>query len=480
MKMKFAPRRTLTALALAFAGFAAMPLEAATLSVLYKRETPASVLRIDSAAQAALQSFEEKLIDNGHEVIQPDPKLYAALDTAPGVVVTFAADAGLSLVFDAIKQERPYPGSDTMKYAEVRLTARVFNGRRVVASLNETHQITFRQGAEDKAYEAAARRAAAKLSERLSERLQKIESAPPVTDPLVTAASEAPVPSQPASAEPTVPLAAPAKKWGLLFGVSDFANVRKLNPRAEVGNLPAVANDLKAMRAALTEVGVPASQLVELRESGASTARLREALDQLKGKVGPNDQVVVYFSTHGMAKQEGITGFGYPITFDTKLDDKASIIDFEEIRNRLMALPASQVVWVADTCHSGGATLGMPVVEFSRRAISVKKHHGLDAGIAARSASTGAAAKHLAILTASRPEQFSLETAGQGVFTRQLLLALGEARKKPLTVHAAYKTFLEADVPKAVQELCKNGACGEPLAQQPGFAYLGEGNRVAF
>lgn len=438
-----------------------------TISVLYKRESQSSVPRTDSAAQSAIQAFEEKLIEGGFEVVQADPKIYEILDKSAGVIVTFAPGAGYSLLLDVIKSTRPNPGTE-LSWADVRLRAKVFSGRRVVANLAGTGQIAFREGAEEKAFEAAARKAAAGMVPNLIGKLQNLA---PQEDALASPAIEA-VQASPgtpaASAQPAPPLPAPATAWAVLFGVSDFSNVGRLN-RLEVPNLDAVKNDIREFRKTLVGFGVPASQIAEMVDKDATTEKLRQSLNGLMQRVKQDDLVVVFLASHGMPKQEGISGFGYPVTYDTVFRDKNSIIDFEEIQNTLKSLPARRVVWVSDTCHSGGASTGLPVVEFSTRGISLKRNvGGVDANIAAR-----VEGKDLAVITSSRADQESADDGNHGVFTSHLLRGFAQTKGKN-TIYKIFKDYLEVDVPQAVAKMIPGHK------QQPGFSRSGKGDLITF
>ena len=337
--------------------------DSSPVSILYKRESAESSQRLDTAVQSALQTLEEKLIDGGFAVIQPDPKLYAELDRATGVIINFAPDAGLSLTLDLIKSKRPESNSDRT-WAEVRIKVRVFNGRRVLASLSQYDQISYRGSAEDKAFEACAQRAAATLSEKLG---VKLASAPP------------PEPVSPIVNEPppqsiiTPPMQQPARRWAILFGVSDFSQVRKLSPGMQVDNLNGVTGDMSVMKKLAGTYGIAPENTFYLYNKDATTAALRGALESIAQKSGPEDQVFIYLSSHGMPKEEGVTGMGYPVTYDTRINVKQTMIDFEEIQQRLRSMPARRVLWVADTCHSGGAAEGMKIVEFSSRNIGVSE-----------------------------------------------------------------------------------------------------------
>lgn len=432
--------------------------DTAPISILYKRESADSAQRLDPAVQSALQTLEEKLIDSGYAVIQPDAKLYAELDRASGVVINFAADAGLSLTLDLIKAKRPERNSD-MTWAEVRIKARVFNGRRVLASLSYNDQIAYRGSAEDKAFEATARRAASALAEQLGD---KLASAPP--------AEAAPMPAAaPAPSIVSTPLQQPAKRWAILFGVSDFAQVQKLSPGYRVNDLQGVNGDLASMKKVVADYGVAAENTFFLLNKGATTAALRQALETVAAKSSPADQVFIYLSSHGMPKEEGISGMGYPITYDTRINVRPTMIDFEEIQQRLRALPARRVLWVADTCHAGGAAEGMKVVEFSSRNIGVKKANtALSADLAAADSD-----KDIAVLTASRADQTSIDDpkSGHGLFTYFFLQALQKDGRR--TIYRLYKEDLEEAVATTARTRYQN-------PQQPGFARSGQGDLITF
>jgi hypothetical protein len=430
---------------------------AQSVTVLYKRSSEQSMPRTDTAVQSALSAFERELIDRGVQVMQPDAKTYAVLDRAPDTIVTFSTDAGLSLLVDAIKTSRPNPGTDNA-FAEVRLRARLFSGRQVLSSLAGSGQVGYRLGSEDKAYEIAAERAVKKLVDAV---MGKLEQAPRTSAP----AKLNEVPELNATA-----LAKPAKTWGLLVGVANFSNVRKLNPRAGVDDLKGVTGDVALVKKTLRQLNVPDNQLKVLADSDASTAALRSALRDLSAKAGPDDLVVFYLASHGMPKQEGISGFGYPVTYDTKFSDKSSIIDFEELQSLLKALPAKRVLWIADTCHSGGATLGLPVVEISSRGVRLGK---AVTGLSTRAATTGTDEKDFAVLSSAREDQVALEDGDNGLFT--LMLANGLLNTKGAeSIYRVYKSHLEQQVPERSRQLDPG------YSQQPSFARSGKGDAIRF
>ena len=107
--------------ALALLGASALSLPAApaaaairtdVLTVLYRPATATAPSRLDPAVQAAMLALEEEFLQRGFRVLQPKPEVYALMDRGPGVVVTFADDAGFSAVFSAYRNLRPQPGQE--------------------------------------------------------------------------------------------------------------------------------------------------------------------------------------------------------------------------------------------------------------------------------------------------------------------------------------------------------------------------------
>ena len=429
---------------------------APTLTVLYKRESAQSATRTDTAVQAALLAFERELIDGGVEIIQPDAKTYAVLDQAAEVIVTFSADAGLSLLIDIVKTTRDNPSTDNA-FAEVRMRARLFHGRQVLAAIAGNGQVGFRRGSEDKAFEVAAERAVKQLVGKV---LEKLEHAPN------TPASAA-IDNSPLSAETiqTTKLPKPTNKWALIVGVSDFSNVRKQNPGVGIDDLAGVKGDVALVKKTALELRIPESQIIVLLNRDATTNAVRSALKDLSTKTGSDDLVFFYIASHGLPKQEGVSGFGFPVTYDTKLREKSTIIDFEEIQSHLKSMPARKIIWVADTCHSGGATLGLPVLEISSRSVRLGKP---STGLSTRAATQGFTEKDMVVLASAREDQVALEDGENGLFTLKLSQALQKTRGTD-TIYKIYKDHLESQVPARSRELDPG------YSQQPAFAGSGKG-----
>lgn len=206
-------------------------------------------------------------------------------------------------------------------------------------------------------------------------------------------------------------------------------------------------------------------------ESAVKNSERFDAFSNTSGGLrDQSDLVVIYLASHSMPKQEGISGFCYPSTYDTRFSEKASIIDFEEIQSLLMALPSRRVLWVADTCHSGGATLGLPVVEISSRGVRLGNPVS---GLSTRAATTGTEEKDLAVLSSAREEQVALEDGENGLFT--LMLADGFRRTKgEESICRVDKAHLEALLPERLRQIDPG------YHRQPTFARSGKGDAIRF
>ena len=461
----------LWALAAVFAWPVAAQSTDVSVSVFYKPLSEQSARRVDTGAQSALLALEEGLVNAGLKVMQPDAAIYAQMDRSPAFVVNFAHDSGLVVLLDAATSSRPNPGTDTL-FAEVRLRARLYLGPRLLQALSTQSQLAYRATAETKAFEQAAARAAAALARQLADKMAAMDPGALADSSAALAPTQEPV----VSAAPAVALPAPRNRFAVLVGVGDFS-------RTKWGagfNLPDTVRDVNLMEQTLLRRGVPKENITRLVDENASSARVRAALRDLQSRVGSQDQVIVFMASHGMPKDEGIRGFGYPVLYDTHPDQKQTVVDFEEIRQLLAAQPARQIVWMVDTCHAGGAAAALPVVEFSKRGMRITRGSGeFSAAVATVPAgSAGLAGRDVAVLTAAREDQESMGDGVNGIFTSALAAALAQAAPNT-ALYQIYQQKLEQDVPnrRRVIEGCGVN-CKPSQQQQPGFGAAGAGRSV--
>lgn len=166
-------------------------------------------------------------------------------------------------------------------------------------------------------------------------------------------------------------------KYALLVGVSKF----------EYGINPIVTavEDVKALRATLNSNGFEEENITLLTDKQATKENILNAVREFKGKVTPNDSVVVYISTHGTPPNTfGKMGI---VPYDLKSDldhedmqavaNKASkdesgdneiiqiakqriaalktAISFDDLQDFITGINTDKFVAIIDTCYSGAA-----------------------------------------------------------------------------------------------------------------------------
>ncbi len=523
---------------------AAVPTNVVT--VLYRRESAQAPSRLEPVIQSATLALEAEFVNRGFRVVQPTAEVYKLLDQGQGVIITFAEDAGFSLVFSAYADVRPAPGQDA-GIAEVRLATRVYVGRHILVAEEGRGQMFTRLEPSNREFgmrrglELAARRAAADVADKAARQLQALSperinqmvgakpssvttaqvvavpapgavpalpgdvapgvpGAPPPLAPTTPALAAAPVappglpPAAVAVAPPAMPgrvpvpvpvlpvtpatavaadLAEPKQRWALVIGMSDYSSVRAATG-STISDLPGVARDTSFVVDSLAKLGFAKERTAILRDRQATGTAIRGVLKQLAGKVGDDDVVVIFISAHGADKDEGASGFGMPILADFKPRDAAAL-DFWEMQSFAKNL-RGRVMWINDTCHSGGAAKDVASVVVSGSGVTASKDvRGPDAQVVAGGAGPG---QDFAILTACGPNEISWETSEGGLFTTKLFRELVASGGR-VPVASLYAERVQGHVVQQSRRMCNTGnLCGQYPQQTPIMAYNGRGNQI--
>ncbi len=221
-----------------------------------------------------------------------------------------------------------------------------------------------------------------------------------------------------------------SQKWALVVGVNQFKN-------SGVGNLNFAAKDSDDFAQYSTDPKggrFQADHVKCLTNDGATLEGVKEGLGWLRLNVKPADLVVIYFSSHGSARDADPNGVSYIILNDTDLSrpeklyaTSLQMIELVQTLNR--EIRARRVVLFLDTCFSGDAVQG--VASGSKRVVTTWSS-APPADTAPASAAFSAAFQNLksgigrAVITASRADELSWEDEGHrnGYFTYYLLAAL--------------------------------------------------------
>jgi len=159
-------------------------------------------------------------------------------------------------------------------------------------------------------------------------------------------------------------------RFALVVGIDRYQHLSV--PRLEFAAADAYALARQFQLPGLGPYGLPEANLILLRDSEATRMTILESLDQLAGRSGPDDLVLIYFAGHGAAeaaRRGGDSDDGlrkYLVPYDVDLEDlKRTAIDFSALSENIERLRSRRVLMIFDCCYSGaagGRTIPMPGV----------------------------------------------------------------------------------------------------------------------
>jgi len=462
------------------------------LVMLYRKETEQAPNRLEPLVQTSTMALEQQFLNKQYQVLQASPEALQAMDQGPGVVVTFAPDAGLSMIYSVYGDVRPQPGVQ-VGIAEVRIEARVFVGATLLASEQGRGQVqtridsATREYGERRGFEIAAQHAATDLVTRIDDRLRRLspeqvaqmilgdtstatsfvlvkppaEPAPPVPAPSVPQVAQSPSQSAP-------PAVQSGKRWLLSVGISDYSK----GSGNTSSDLEGVAYDVAHVREVLGALGFRRENTRELFNESATVAGVRNSLAQLAAAVGPQDTVVMYISGHGSPKPFGKTGVTMPVLYDTST---SNLMDYDEIMRLFSQIPAKERIMLVDTCFAGGAATGLSTVSIGAKGASMARAGGApDVSLLMRNVKD--ATGDIAVLSAARADETALDLGPPkgGLFTLSFLQGLADTRGET-TLENVYRDHVWT----RVTGYCANvRARGRKCQQSPVLGYQGNGNVI--
>ena len=176
----------------------------------------------------------------------------------------------------------------------------------------------------------------------------------PAAQPEVAAVAIAPPPERfeepaptPAPIAPTHPLrlvdsTAPGTgkgTWAVIVGINDYPGAGS--------DLRSAVNDADDMELALAGMGVPAGQRLVLRDGQATAGHIREAVEWLVSRAGPDATAVLFYAGH--VRKVGVTS-------EALVGADGAMVHDRELGERLAHLLAGRA-WIASAgCYGGGFT----------------------------------------------------------------------------------------------------------------------------
>lgn len=143
-----------------------------------------------------------------------------------------------------------------------------------------------------------------------------------------------------------------AEKYALLVGIRSYSEAKELRP------LPYAEADVTELAAALRDAGFRADNVVLMtQKAGADDLRFLPVRDRirkelrllLKNRVA-NDTVLVAFAGHGVQFKGDPVSFFCPA--DAQLDDKSTLVSFDEVSRELEQCQAGAKLFLVDACRN--------------------------------------------------------------------------------------------------------------------------------
>jgi hypothetical protein len=205
------------------------------------------------------------------------------------------------------------------------------------------------------------------------------------------------------------------KSYALIIGIDTYK-----------GKWPPLENAVKDAKAVAAELrtGFRFEKVDTLFNQDATRDNILSTLENLAKKIGPDDNLLVYFSGHG--RKEPPLNRGYWVPVDATEKSVGRYISNREIQDYLASMNARHVLLVADACFAGDIFKGKTEqYEFEDNEAYYKK-------VAERKSRSG--------LTSGGDEPV-LDGGGNGhsVFATYLLKALGGIKKQYFSAEEVYQ-----------------------------------------
>jgi hypothetical protein len=145
------------------------------------------------------------------------------------------------------------------------------------------------------------------------------------------------------SAETKALSASTSHNWLLLIGIDKYSRLPQLVN--SVRDLKTVANILT------TRYDFDRDHTIELYDQQATRANVIRKLEELVRKVGPNDNLLIYYEGHGYYSRTYKHGYWLPVDADEQTTSQY-IADYD-LQTYLAAMRSRSVLVISDACFSG-------------------------------------------------------------------------------------------------------------------------------
>jgi len=139
---------------------------------------------------------------------------------------------------------------------------------------------------------------------------------------------------------PAIAMRGEGRNYALVIGIDRYKNFDRL--QTAVSDAKGVAEILKSDYAFQTKL---------ILDEKATRQTIMKELNTLKGKLNPEDQLLIYYAGHGYLDKETETSYWLPV--DAEGNDPTNWIEAKSVSDQLKRTRAIQVLVVADSCYAG-------------------------------------------------------------------------------------------------------------------------------
>jgi len=230
-----------------------------------------------------------------------------------------------------------------------------------------------------------------------------------------------------------------SNRWAILVGAGNYAPSSRLKP------LNYAAQDVALVKETLIRLGgFGAENITALVDSQATRAALDTAFARLKGRTGPQDLVLFYFSGRGTRIADDFLPDLEPdkldeclLLYDATKDSGGNYLRDDDIGLHLRRLDVGQCVIIIDACYNGNGE--------DEKGLTSSREKDVEAGVFDGITQRDYLPVGTTVLEASGPQETTLD----GLFTKLLRQSL-EDSDRMLTLDAAYhrvKVAIESQRP---------------------------------
>lgn len=135
-----------------------------------------------------------------------------------------------------------------------------------------------------------------------------------------------------------------ANSWALIIGINDYLHAAPLEiARADAESVAHVLT---------SDLGFLEANVIKLLDADATRAEIMKRFLAFES-LASDDRLLVFFAGHGITVDGQRRPMGYLVPVDGHVNDKSTLIRWQELTDSAEIIPAKHVLFIMDACYSG-------------------------------------------------------------------------------------------------------------------------------